>query len=155
MPLHQQSRNSIAQIAHTLPCQFGQMKSQWHLQSQQVPVWISRFRTEFDHHSKHLVCQQAVQADQGQAQVQNTKLCTLHGLPATGAEVDRDLCDCRCECGFAVVDVTNSSDVQVLLCTSVDVVSRSSKSSSETGRDEAILALHSEPENIAALLTLR
>ena len=70
-------------------------------------------------------------------------------------KVERDLCDCRCECGFAVVDVTNSSDVQVLLCTSVDVVSRSSKFSSETRRDEAILALHSEPENIAALLALR
>ena len=155
MLLHLLTSSSAAQTAYTLPCQFGQMKLQWHLQSQQVPVWISRFRTEFDHHSKHLVCQQAVQADQGQAQVQNTKVCTLHGWLATGAKVERDLCDCRCECGLAVVDVTNSSDVQVLLCTSVDVVSRSSKSSSETGCDEAILALHSEPENIAALLTLR
>lgn len=44
-----------------------------------------------------------------------------------------------------MINMTDSSDVQVLLSTSVDVVSWRSEASSETGHNKAILTLHAEP----------
>lgn len=44
-----------------------------------------------------------------------------------------------------MIYMTDSSDVQVLLSTSVDVVSWRSEASSQTGHNKTILALHAEP----------
>ncbi len=121
---------------HSL-CQSVQKLWQSHHQSQPGPV-----------HSNSKTCELDADKADCTLSVFTTSSWQAVSVSATSRS---DLSNGCCECCFAVVYVAYRADVQVLLCSSVDIISRGCKAPPQAYSRQAIMGLCVEPAYIVSL----